>query len=201
MARYERPVSRGGRLKRVLAGPAVNLVLALLFAALALRTHGLVRSGLLSASVTNALMVLVNLVPGHTRGGIARGRPNDGLQAWCLVSGKAIPPPAPPRARQPKNARPGGGRPTGGRISVALAVVVVGALAFGHRIPASGAAFVIAVIVVFAVVGDIAAGTGRGPKIKQASQPPSPPPMKICPRCGARVHQRAKLCYCYHRFS
>jgi Zn-dependent protease len=73
--RPDRRLSRGDQHKRVLAGPAVNLVLALLFGALALRTYGLVRVGCLSACLTNAAMTVINLTPHHARGTVNAGRP------------------------------------------------------------------------------------------------------------------------------
>lgn len=209
--RPDRPLSRGAQLKRVLAGPAVNVALALLLGAIALRTHGLVRTVILSGALSNALIVVVSLVPHHSRGGVTHGKPSDGLKAWSLLRGKPIPPP-PAATDRPAKAAPRRGRPLGGRIGIGLAIGVVGSLALAHRIPAYAALVVIpAVIVVYAALGDLAAGSGgakparpaptRGPSSPSTSSTVSRPPMKRCPSCGAQVHQRTKLCYCYHQFS
>lgn len=201
--RRDRPLSRRAQLKRVLAGPAVNLALALIAGALALRTHGLTRTVCLSAGLTNALMTVTNLVPRHARGSVNAGRPNDGMQAWCLLRGKPIPAPKP---KSPPRATPARGRaqPMGAGIAMGLGIGVVVCLAIAHWIPVSEALFTLAVIILVASVVERAAREGRRKAVKPAAPSRSsttrPAAMKKCPSCGAQVQSRAKLCYCDHRF-
>ena len=199
-------LSRAQHLKRILAGPLANLVVALLFVLPERHTAGLGREVLGQAILVNALTGVVNLVPFYSQSGLIAGLPSDGLRAWSLLRGKPLSPPS-PRPRQITGSwRRRRVSPV--LLTLPLCGLVLGLLLARAHAGVPGAAERATVAVALTVlVGYLA--TRRPARSKASrSQPPmerpqqsSPARMKRCPFCGAEVHPRARVCYCYHEFT
>jgi hypothetical protein len=193
-------LTRAQHLERILAGPVVNLLLAATLVPFALHSHGTVHVALICAVLTNALMGVGNLVPRHGHLTINRGRPSDGLQAWCLLRRRPVPPP--PQRVASKSVGSSLKQPVTPAVLFDVVVVVTfEMLVFAHVIAEPVA---IAAFLAFVTRAAWARGGAREPPTRRRpavqTSPPSPVSMKLCPACGAHVQHLAKLCYCYHAF-
>jgi hypothetical protein len=192
-------VTRQQALMRVLAGPAVNLLLAPLLWLAGQAASDAARPVLFTLAALNGL-ALLNLIPHRTQWNpITKGLPSDGLQALCLLRNRPLPPPR--RPRQAVGIR----TPLSGyQIAVALAGVPVWVLLTAHHLNQ------IALCIWLPLVLQGALGAS-GPSTTTQMQPakPSTPTglaprestMKTCPKCGAQVRPAARLCFCYHAFA
>jgi hypothetical protein len=87
-----RGMSREQALVGVLAGPGVNVALALAAWFVGNATTGSLRAVLFTVAAISALQIL-NLIPRWgVWGPLRRNVPSDGLQALCLVRGRPLPP-------------------------------------------------------------------------------------------------------------
>ena len=187
-----RGMSREQVLVRVLAGPGVNVALALTAWFLGNAATGSVRGVLFTLAAISALQIL-NLIPRWgVWGPLRKGVPSDGLQALCLIRGRPLPPP-------PAKATGHGLRDPVGRSQTigVVAGLAVGALLAARAIP-------VAAIYVYGGLAAQQLLNARAPKPKAAVQTATPSvgdePMKTCPNCGAQIRRAARLCYCYHTF-
>jgi hypothetical protein len=93
-------VSRGKRLIIVLAGPAMSAIVAAVLYAAGAGATGNARAALWTIAFISGLYAVLNMIPRRAAWNpITKGIPSDGLQAWCLIRDKPIPP-ADPTKRQ-----------------------------------------------------------------------------------------------------
>lgn len=188
----KRGMSREQLLIRALAGPGVNVALALAAWLVGDAMTGAVRAALFTVAAISALQIL-NLVPRWgVWGPLRKGVPSDGLQALCLMRGRPLPPPP------TKAAGHGLNDPVGwSQIIGMVAALAIGALLVARAIPVNA-------VYIFAGLALQQALDARAPRLRPAEQAPaaqaSAEPMKICPNCGAQIRRAARLCYCYQTF-
>ena len=187
-----RGMSREQALVRVLAGPGVNVALALVAWFVGNTVTGSLRAVLFTLAAISALQIL-NLIPRWgVWGPLRKGVPSDGLQALCLIRRRPLPPP-------PATATAHGLKdPVGWSQAIGMvAALAVGALLAARAIPVD-AAYIVAGLALQQVLD------ARAPRLKPAGHGPTASvddePMKICPNCGAEIRRAARLCYCYHSF-
>jgi len=154
-------VSRRQALVRVLAGPATNLLLAVLLWIAGLAAAGTTRLVLFTLSGVSGKLVLSLIPYRSTRNPITRGRPSDGLRALWLIRNRPVPLPPP---SSPENTfwNPDEMRQIGiGLAFAAVGVVVVAA--FGE--------VVLWVLLSMALQEALAGGlTARPPKMARRGQ-------------------------------
>jgi hypothetical protein len=187
-----RAMSKEQLLIRALAGPGLNVGLAIVAWFVGNAVTGSVRAVLFTLAAISALQVL-NLIPHWgVWGPLRKGVPSDGLQALCLIRRRALPPPpATGAARGLKD-------PVGQSQAIGMVIVlVVGALLTARAIPVDA-------VYIFAGLALQQSLDARAPRLKPAGHARSASvddePMKICPSCGAEIRQAARLCYCNHAF-
>ncbi len=185
-------MSREQVLIRVLAGPGVNVGLAMVAWLVGNAVTGSLRAVLFTLAAISALQIL-NLIPRWgVWGPLHKGVPSDGLQALCLIRRRPLPPP-------PTTVTAHGLKdPVGWSQAIGMVIVLgVGALLAARAIP-------IDAVYVFAGLALQQLLDARAPRLKPAGHARSASvgdePMKICPSCGAEIRQAARLCYCYHSF-
>ncbi len=188
-----RGVSREQALVRVLAGPGVNVALALVAWLVGNAVTGSLRAVLFTLAAISALQIL-NLIPRWgVWGPLRKGVPSDGLQALGLIRRRPLPPP-------PATATAHGLKdPVGWSQAIGMVVALtVGALLAARAIPVDA-------VYIFAGLALQQVLDARAPRLKPTVHAPSASvgdePMKICPSCGAEIRRTARLCYCYHSFA
>jgi hypothetical protein len=188
-----RGMSREQVLIKVLAGPGVNVALALAAWFVGNAMTGSVRAVLFTLAAISAFQIL-NLIPRWgVWGPLRKGVPSDGLQALCLIRRRPLPPP-------PATATAHGGLkdPVGwSQVIGMVAALAVGALLAARAIPVDA-------VYIFAGLALQEALDARAPRLRPVERPPTTSmgaePMKVCPNCGAEIRRAARLCYCYHSF-
>jgi hypothetical protein len=187
-----RGMSREQVLVRVLAGPGVNVALALAAWFVGNTVTGSLRAALFTLAAISALQIL-NLIPRWgVWGPLRKGVPSDGLQALCLVRRRPLPPP-------PATATAHGLKdPVGWSQAIGMvAALAVGALLAAQAIPVDA-------VYIFAGLALQQVLDAHAPRLKPSGHGPTASvgdePMKICPNCGAEIRWAARLCYCYHSF-
>jgi hypothetical protein len=174
-------MSREQLLIRALAGPGVNVGLAMVAWLVSNAVSGSLRPVLFTLAAVSALQIL-NLIP-HWGiwGPLRKGVPSDGLQALCLIRRRALPPPPATGAAH------GLKDPVGRSQAIGMVVaLVVGALLAARAIPVDA-------VYIFA-------GLALQQSLDARPASVDDEPMKICPSCGAEIRQAARLCYCNHAF-
>ncbi len=188
----KRGILREQALVRVLAGPGVNVALALTAWLVGNAVTGSLRAVLFTLAAISAFQIL-NLIPRWgVWGPLRKGVPSDGLQALCLIRRRSLPPPpAMSTAHGLKD-------PVGWSQAVGVvAGLAVGALLAARAIPVDA-------VYIFVGLSLQQVLDARAPRLKPAGHGPTASvgdePMKVCPSCGAKIRQAARLCYCYHSF-
>ena len=184
-------MSREQVLVRVLAGPGVNVGLAVVAWLVGDAVTGSLRAVLFTLAAISALQIL-NLIPRWgVWGPLRKGVPSDGLQALCLIRRRPLPPsPTTLTAHGLKD-------PVGWSEAIGMVVALaVGALLAARAIPVDA-------VYLFAGLALQGVLDARAPRLKPAGHARSASvgePMKVCPSCGAEIRRAARLCYCYHSF-
>ncbi len=156
-----RGVSREQALVRVLAGPGVNVALALIAWLVGGAATGSLRAVLFTLAAISALQFL-NLVPRWgVWGPLRNGVPSDGLQALCLIRRRPLPPP-------PVTATAHGLKaPVGWSQAIGVVLgLVVGALLAARAIPVDA-------VYIFAGLALQQAFDARAPRLKFAGREPT----------------------------
>jgi hypothetical protein len=198
--------SRGQELTIMLAGPAMSAVCAVIFLAAAASATGEAEAVYYTLAVIGAIHLL-NLIPRRAAWNpITKGLPTDGLQAWCLIRNKPIPPPKPSTGKTGLKADVSGREIVLAFIGVAVVVVVA-----AHHLGGVSSSFYIS----YMLQGYLSKSSGKCQAHQLAQRAPGGLQMartgasvtrtttesvKTCPQCGAEVQGRATLCYCLHQF-
>ena len=188
-----RGVPRRQQLTRALAGPGMNLVIAVVAGLIGAATSGDLSAVLLTIAGISALQ-LDNLVPRWgVWGPLSKNIPSDGLRALCLVRGRPLP--TPPNKRPKKS---GLNDPVAWTQLIAILIVfAVGMLIAAHLVP-------VAVVYVFIGLSLQQTINAIAPKSKPKAALATggaEAAMKTCPSCGAQILRSARRCYCDHTFA
>jgi hypothetical protein len=199
-----RSLSRTPTLITALAGPCVDLSLALVLWRAAEASAGAPRTGLLALAIIDATSALEALVP--IRNGLTPlggGVPSDGMVALCALRNRPLPRRAPAAQHETSFLRT-----RVGRADVALAGFgIAGFVALTHAAPELKAVVpaAIAALCVQFIAGNVAPQMARATARVETSADADAASlpreqMRRCPTCGAEVRLAASACYCGHRF-
>ena len=188
-----RGVPRRQQLTRALAGPGMNLVIAVVAGLIGAATSGDLSAVLLTIAGISALQ-LDNLVPRWgVWGPLSKNIPSDGLRALCLVRGRPLP--TPPNKRPKKS---GLNDPVAWTQLIAILIVfAVGMLIAAHLVP-------VAVVYVFIGLSLQQTINAIAPKSKPKAALATggaEAAMKTCPSCGAQILRSSRRCFCDHTFA